>query len=472
MHSRQSDDGRWQLVFLAGVAILLFAALGSGAAAGTAEADQPNVTVYSTADAHFEDGSEIDAVIENGTIEPAHDVVIGETLLVGIESERLATDLADRDGTPTERLFAVVDDGAELRLSQTNSGPNLAAKVARLGPANTTVYRSGETTFVGIDTGVVDLTYRGQDDSGTDPTFRGGDRFTVAFGYDGTEPVRGPEVVFRSVEATFLEHHSVLAPELLNTTVQVNVEPDEELTVRATFEDGTTMTETPGPVPWSEFAGVSLDFRDVPPETNYTLELVHDGDVVERQEGVVREPGATLRDAAVGLVETDEYLAELNVTAVLSHGGTVIVLDEFGAQVGSAQVPPGAETRLSIPLRNPDPGTAFEPGELRVQAVRQDDDIERRYPGVDAKLTLDVSEYSWESADWTRAPSGENTDAPARGESDSPDATDSEQGNYTVGDGAAESGGEFGGLAAGFRVAGVLGLLASAGFLLKRRFVT
>lgn len=461
MDGRRYEGGRRRLRLAAAIGILSLVALGGvTAAAGQAETTAGNVTLYATATAEFDDAGSIESALDSGTLEPTRTVVVGETLLVEIDSDRLADDLDSRDGTPTERFFSALEADADIAMRQTNPSMNLPRKEVRLGPDNTTVYRNGTTTFVSIDTGAVDPTFGlAQSDQASEASLRRGDRFAVTFGYDGTGSDRGSGAEFRFAEPTFLESSPVLAPEIVNKSVRVDVEPERELIVRATFEDGTNATETPARVSWSEFLGVSLDVRDVTPGTNYTLELVRDGDVVDRQHGVVREPEATTRDAEVSLVETDEYVAELNLTAELSHGGTVIILDGFGARIGSAQVPPDTVTELSIALRNPDPETEFQPDRLRIRAVRDGERVERQYP--DAELTLDVSEYEWDPTDWTPTASTDTA---------SPDTPERNHDTYTVGDGPSDSTTGFDTLAGRVGIVGTLSVLVGTGYVLRRRF--
>ncbi len=138
--------------------------------------------------------------------------------------------------------MAVLDAEADLRLYQTNAGPNVAPKAIPLGPANTTVYPSGNTTFVSIDTGnVTPEFFPLGDDSTPEATFRGDEQFAVTFGYDVDDPTRGPEVRLHLAEASFTEHTPVLAPELVNRSVQVNVAPEQELLVRASLADGSVL---------------------------------------------------------------------------------------------------------------------------------------------------------------------------------------------------------------------------------------
>jgi len=454
-------------------AVGLVVALGGIAAADASQSEPANVTLYTTADAEFADSADVEAAREAGALEPANGtVVLGETLVAEIDSARLASALADRDGTPTERFFAALDGEADLRLYQTNAGPNVTPKAIRLGPSNTTVYPSGNTTFLSIDTGNVTPAFLPLgDDSTPDATFRGDEEFAVTFGYGVDDLDRGPELRLFLAEASFTENASVLAPELVNRSVQVNVAPERELLVRARLENGTVLTETPEAVPWSETPGVSLDVRDVPSGTNYTLELVHDGTVVDRERGEILEPTARLWDPEVTVVDNEDYSAELQVGAELSHGGKLIVLDGFGAQVGATRVSPTTETDLSVELRSANPDGAFDPDRLQVVAVRTDDRIEQRYPGSNASLTLDVSEYEWDPTDWTPTPTPgpTPTDRSPPSEPSPTEPTETDTPAFTVGSGPTETDAWFEDIAAGFGIAGSLLVLGGTGYVLRRR---
>jgi hypothetical protein len=470
-------DGSWPddrerrlLVF---TAVGLVVALGGVAAADTGQSGTANVTLYTTTDAEFENGTAIEAAREAGTLEPTNGtVVLGETLVAEIDSARLASALDGRDETPTERFFAVLDGGADFHLYQTNAGPNVTPQAIRVGPANTTVYPSGNTTFVTIDTGNVTAEFLPLgDDSTPAATFRGDEQFAVTFGYGVEDPGRGPEVRVHLAEASFTEDASVLAPGLVNRSAQVNVGPDRELLVRASLENGTVLTETPAAVPWSDTPGVSLDFRDVPSGTNYTLELVHDGTVVDREQGVILEPAARLWDPEVTVVDNEDYSATLQVGAELSHGGKLIVLDGAGAQLGATRVSPTTGTTLTVELRSATPDRAFDPEQLQVEAVRTEDQVERRYPGTNASLTVDVSEYEWESTGWdpTPTPGPTPTSETPPPETPSLDPTETETPAFTVGDGSSGTGDWVEEFAAGFGIAGSLLVLGGTGYVLRRR---
>jgi len=508
-------QGRWgQLILLGGV-VLLAAAAGaaaSGPTAGsgaghvstasppTAGPEEGNVSVYATGAGGFGDASGIEAAIEDGTLEPADDVVVGETLVVAIDSERLVSTLAERTGPTTDRFFTALEDGPNVTLVQTNPNPNRAPKVLVLDPESTTAYRTGTTTYLAIETDAVDVdSYPPWEESGLDVSLHGGEAFAVVVG-DGTDDrLRGPPVTFHRVEAEFFGVHGVVAPEVVNGSVKTYVGPEANVTVRATLGNGSAIRTRLEP-DRSSVTEYSLDFRAVAPGTNYTLELLHDGDVVDSQEGTVREPEAALWDADVTAVEAGSHDARLEITAELSHGGKVIVRDGFGARVGSRPVPAGRAAELSIRLRFGAGGESVpDPDTLQVQAVRGGKRVEQRYRGQDAALTLDVSEYEWETANWTRPSDpgsgvgagrgSERTvdNGTAGGDSADDGLTTGIAGdgtaNGTTGDGTTDESqagvgsgptGTGSGLAGPGSLVGIVGVVAvlgTAGYLLKRRGV-
>jgi hypothetical protein len=429
------------------VALSVVMAVG-GAATSAAATDTENVSLYVTNTADFDGGKEVEAAIEDGQVDPADELVVGETLVVAIDSERLANDLAERDGSTTERFFDTIDDGGVFFLVQTNPTTMRSAKALRIGPKNATVYRSETTTYVSIATGEVDVSWKpAQNESTISPQLRGDERFVVRFGHDEeTATTSDAEVVFQVVEAQFYGSYDPLAPEVVNRSVAVHVEPEEEVIVRATLEDGSTRTDEPTPVPWSGLPGITLDFSDVEPGTAYTIELLHDAEVVDRRNGTVREPEASLRDPTATLVGDDVYAARLNLTVELSHGGVVRVLDGDGVQVGVGSVSPGNETELSIGLRYRDDSVSdFDPDELWVQALRDASTGNTPYPGTGAELQLDVE---WETTNATRTST----------------TTATESSVSSDGDGGALPDEQY-----GFGIGSVFVGMVGFGYLLKRR---
>jgi hypothetical protein len=466
----QSQSQR-AILLLGGLAVLvgLVAATGAVVAAPSAAGDVENVSLY-VSEGEFDDAAGVETAIADGTLEPADRMVVGETLVVAITSERLEADLSARNGTTTERFFDVLAGDAYFGLVGQNANPNVARKAISPDPANTTVSRNGSTTYLSFETEELDVGYFPPwEDSGSGATLYEGDRFAVLFGYDANDLYRGPQVSLFYEAAAFVDPAGVVAPEQVTGTVRTFVPPEDDLTVRTIFENGSTTT-TRVSVNSSSSTEYSLDFRGVSPKTAYTLELVYDGNVVDRHEGTVREPEATLWDADVAAVEGGSVDARVTLVATLTHGGTVVVRDGFGARVGSTTVPPGEATDLSIDLRFADSG-AIDPDELHVVAVRDVGDVAQRYPGGDAGLLLDVSQYEWGTDDWT--PASESRES---GGTDSTGGADADQSNGspeevpTVGPAPSDSDGSLAGFGMTAGAVALVAALCSTGYVLRRRF--
>lgn len=432
------------LVLLAVLALPAGAASAVGAVDGaTATPDGATVNLYHAANVSFDDAADVEAAIADGTLEPADEVVVGERLVVAIGSDRLAESMADGDGSTTDRFLDALRGDAALRIAQTNPTPERPRKVASVGRENVTAYRAGTTTYAVVDTGALDLRYRGE--ANQPAPLWDGDRFAVTFGYDLEEhDVSGPEFDLYTTAASVytLDANDPLAPEVVDLSVMVNVDPDEAVVARLTLGESRRITATVEPVPWTGFQGVSLDLRDVEPGTGYTLELLHDGTVVDRYEGTVLEPRARLTNVTLTEVETEHLVtrsgqrvtetitdhAAVNATVKLSHGGQVRVYDESCEKVGTERVEPGVETRLSVELWSdgaPIRGrNASEYGVL-VRAVRDVEQGDRvRYPGPDAETAVNVAGAECRSTAPTpteTAPSTPPDDPTETGTSASPD---------------------------------------------------
>lgn len=340
---------RVSTLHFASLLCLVCAGLAVGAA--PAAAADGNVSLYQVPD-DVDDASSVEAAIEDGSADTAGKLAAGDRLAVVVESDRLAADLENRSGSTTARFFAALDAEADLRVVQTNPKPERATKLAALDPENTTVHRNGSTVYALVDAGGLAFERARAGDNEPEP-LRDGERYAFTFGYDLAEfAADGPEVELYTTPSEFntgsTNWFAPLPPEEVRRSVTVNVDPDDSHVARITLEDGREVTDEVGPVEWAEKPGVTLDLRDVDPGTDYTLELVHDGDVVDRYEGTVREPGATMGNVSV--TEIDNWTA-VNATANLSHGGEVRVVNEDGDRLGWSAVPPGVETHVSIRLR-------------------------------------------------------------------------------------------------------------------------
>lgn len=372
--------------------VVLAVVLAIGVTGATQASDAANVTVYDAEGTTLTDADAVTAAIENGTLPPADRVVAGETLVVAIHSDRLADDLAARNGSTTARFLDALDDEADFWLAQTNPTPERQRKVVRIGPRNATVYRAGNTTFVRLDTGAFDYRW-GSVDENASTQLRDDEHFAPVFGYDLEEHAHeGPVVELFTTSAEFSSYYrySMLAPERVNRTVGVNVEPTHTLSVRAVLDSNRTITAPVETPEWTNGPGFSIDFSDVDAGTSYTLQLVHDGDVVDSVDGTVREPVATVRPVRVTVVDNQTYV---HVRANLSHGGRVEVLNDDGTRLGSRWLhPPGSsnepagESTVAIALRGGEADT------LHLQARRTREPTFPLYQGSEARATLDVSD--------------------------------------------------------------------------------
>lgn len=412
------------------LAVALLAALALLASApATAAADDPgNVTVYRSADATYGSAAAVEAAVANGSLERTENLVIGETLVASVESERLAETMRAGTGTTTKRFLAALADDATFRLVQTNQGPQVSPLVATVGPSNVTAQRDGATTYVVVDTGELAFHHRG---SGRASDLHGGERFAVRFGHD-IEPLSRTDdpatvVGLHDYESAFFTTgpaYEPLAPEWVQLTADVNVPPEESVVVRLTLDGERTRTATMPAEDIPGFGEVWLDLRDVEPGTPYVLELVHDGAVTDRYEGTVREPTATVETVtqtevtAEVVVTTDDGQREkktiddhvaLVADVSLSHGGKVQVFDADCDRLGTRWVDPDNETRVTVrlwdhgePLQGLEDGTTYR---LHIRTVRPRGDGEVLYTNEDAATTI---RGSW----GCEAPIGPETPAP------------------------------------------------------------
>lgn len=286
---------------------VLALAIGPGSAA--ASDDVENVTVYRAANTTLPTADAIQAAIANDTIEPADKLVVGDTLVVAIESERLADTMAAANGSTTERFFDALDGDTEFRIAQTDVDTHSPPKVAPIGRENVTVHRAGTTVYVLVETGELGIRYAHRDQHKFGPAHLfGGEHFAVQFGYHLDDlPLEGsprpispstPQFELYFVKSTFhLLHYpswngyEALPPAVIKLPVVVNIPPEETLVVRLSLDTNRTLTTPVLPRIESELPAVldiPVDLRCVDPGTGYTLELVRDGTVVDRYKGAVR----------------------------------------------------------------------------------------------------------------------------------------------------------------------------------------
>jgi PGF-CTERM protein len=143
--------------------------------------------LYDASDATFDDAAEVEAAIANGRVTDPGEMAVNETLLVVVESERLASAMDEHEGSTTERFAAALDGPADLYLVQTNPGTMVTRTFAVVGAENATAYRNGSTVYALVGTG--DLVFRKERTNGTHPVDTlYEDRFAVDFGFDLYEP--------------------------------------------------------------------------------------------------------------------------------------------------------------------------------------------------------------------------------------------------------------------------------------------
>lgn len=336
------------------VAVLGFLLIALASSPVVATETAANVSVYNAGENAPKDLVAVRSGIQNGSIAPAEEVYIDEYLLVVIESPRLADSMANGSGSPTDRFLSELAGPATFRLVQTNPTPMKNRKIARIGPKNTTVYRSGNSTFLLIDTGTLDFRYRTVNRSAE---IFGSEEFAVEFGYDlpelprgGTYDAASPVIdidPYRGEFHTAGYWYEPLPPEWVEITVDVEIAPEHQLSVRIRTDGDRSRSVEVAVTGPPEIQSVWLDLREFEPGNDYVLELVHDGRVIDRFNGTVRTPQATISEASV--VELANQTA-VRMTATLSHGGKVQVLNESCEVLGTEWVEPGENQSVQVEL--------------------------------------------------------------------------------------------------------------------------
>ena len=146
-----------------------------------------NVTLYDAGNGSFEDAAAVETAIDDGRVTEPGEMAVNETLVVVIESDRLASAMDDHDGSTTDRFVAALNGPADLYLVQTNPTTMVTRTFALVGADNATAYRNSTTVYALIDTG--DVVFRKERTNGThavDSLYE--DRFAVDFGFDLYEP--------------------------------------------------------------------------------------------------------------------------------------------------------------------------------------------------------------------------------------------------------------------------------------------
>jgi hypothetical protein len=332
--------------------LLLGATSGAAASAAVQNGTVENVTVYRGSGLTGEDPEAVRDAIRSGTASPAERVVLGDTMIVRVESADLAETMQEATGSTTDRFFDALSGEATFLMEQTNPTPMKPPKVATFGTENVTVVRNGTTTFVAVNTTRLRFGYQDNPDAGRAEIF-GDERFVVGFGFNATSvddlgSEGGDEVVLYPFRSGFDDDRSyrTLPPEAVSVSVLTHVQPDTGVEVKLSLSGERRLNRTINSSD-STLDTVELDLADIEPGTDYELELVYDGTVVDRETGTIRGPVATLSNAA--LTEADGQTA-LAVTATLSHGGAIQVLNADGQAVGLALVDSGTTVRKTIPL--------------------------------------------------------------------------------------------------------------------------
>jgi len=145
------------------------------------------VTLYDAGNATFDDAGEVESAIENDTLDRPDRMVVDDTLLAVLDSERLADAMAAHDGSTTERFLAALDGEADLYVVQTMPSPMVTPTYARLGAENVTAYRDGTTVYAVVDTANLAFVKMGDDGTLRQNSFDD-EQFTVDFGFGLYEP--------------------------------------------------------------------------------------------------------------------------------------------------------------------------------------------------------------------------------------------------------------------------------------------
>lgn len=389
---RVTVDGMRDLAFLF-VACVAAVAIASGVAgSAAAQSGDANVTVYWAADETFENATDIERAIENGTLDAGRAGFHGEPIVVEIDSERLARDMDERDGTTTERFFAV--ENATFVFAERDFGTMVSPVRVVPGVENTTVYRNGTTVYAVVDTAAAEHRNLGHAETVDDSRVQHGVTMAAVFGYDlnlsrlAQPPEHAPGFEYYADRAwlTAPDLSLPLIPDVNELAVRTFAEPADELELRVTLEDGTIISETAAT---AEDRPISLDLSDVEPGTEYTLELRFDGHLVEQHDGTVTAPEASVTDVQV--VDTTPDAVILNVTAEATHRSTVEVRTDLNVRLDHAWLDPGEGTvSLAVPREEVDES-------LEVRVATDSYSPMQSYENEEAERPLDLTDVVDES---------------------------------------------------------------------------
>lgn len=359
------------------VSLLFVCALVAIPAPASAAEPGDNVTIYHTNESGFDSAVAVESGIDSGSIHRGENMLVNETLILAIESERLASDLDERDGTPTERFFAALDGEATLGALEGQYTPETKVYDLSITPRNTSVYRAEETTYVLVDTDTI----RAYDDDGESWKISGHALLNFAFGYnlDDDDPYKWPSVTAYEVPAHFYGEHDRLAASTVRPDLDVQVAPERSAEARLHLGDDETRTADV-----ADGRDPTFDLPDVEPGTPYRLELVHDGEIVETQTGQVAELNASIEALRVDDGGDDPVL---KATVDLSHGGTVYARDEGGEYLSGADVAPNESTDVSLRLDD-----VNDWNDTITVHVERGDRFEAHYPDHDPVATFSIDD--------------------------------------------------------------------------------
>lgn len=327
--------------------VVLFAAFLVVGVAPTSAGDPiENVTVYDANGAQFDDAESIEAAIKNGSIQPARRVLVETNVVVAIRSERLATELQDAESSKTDGLFEGLANGS-VSLRQINSGSDVPAKYTRLSQSNATVYGNEMWTYIVLETPELEF-YRGSGEYRVETTVDSGDAFVAAVEYESATPAKSqPFKLFETPAEVFAwDRFDPLPPAVVEWGVRINIPPTTAANATMRLEDGRTATTRIQPNESTGWDTIRFDLRNVANGTNYTMRVIHDGTVVNRLQGTVTTAKATLENVSVRN-RTDGLAIRLDAT--LSHGGSVVLRNEYGWKIDEASVA-GAGNKSSVAI--------------------------------------------------------------------------------------------------------------------------
>lgn len=380
--------------------LVLTLVLVAGPSTAAASSSDGNVTAYRASNLTVKDIATVEEAIADNRLKSTGKVAVGDILVVVIESERLADSMTTSNGSSTERFFAAIAGEAEFRIVQTNPSAQANRKVAPIGPENVTVYRNGTISYILIKTGDIDFRYRKVHRS---TRIHGGEQFAIEFGYDldsldsrSAFHTTGPVVEFYPSKAEFSTAsarvwYEPLPPEWIQRTVEVNLQPEKSLIVRATLDNNRTITVSVEPRNVPEWVDVWLNLTGVTQRTAYRLELLFDGEVVDAYRGTIRVPHARISDATLTQVGNRTVV---NTTVLFSHGGTLEVLNDECDIIGREFIEPSTSQQVTVELWKDGREVRADPEDgysLLLRSQREDGATKALYANAEAESRLDFN---------------------------------------------------------------------------------